>query len=452
MTSIESITLDRLSASGSAYGERTAEIARRARAAVRRPRYGMAHGSGAAMPSTVWALLGDGVPPVRGGCEDRHVTAREVMKAIRPFIDRGEVPGAVVGVWRDGEVSLDAAGVVALDGDAPMRVDTVMRVASNTKPMAAALTLVLAEEGVLALDDPVQRFVPELAGQRVLRRLDAPLDDTVPAERPPTVEDLLTMRLGFGFVFEGDCQALDVAAGARLGIGPPDPSVPLSPDEWIARFAELPLLEQPGTVWRYDLAYGLLGVVLARAGGRPLEELLRERLFDPLGMTETAFVAPQGRLPPSYAVGESGLVLFDDASESRWATAPSFPDARGGLVSTAADLLRFASALLDGGNGVVTAEAVTAMTTDHLTPEQRRSPSALAFLDGSGWGYGVQVLTAENDSSVRMPRYGWGGGLGTLWYSWPDQSTAAVLLTQVLPPSSELIKAFTSGVETVLTP
>ena len=380
------------------------------------------------------------------------MTARQVMEAIRPYVDRGDVPGAVVGVCRDGEVSLDAGGATALDGGTPLSVDTLMRVSSNTKPMAAALTLVLAEDGVLALDDPVERFVPELAGHRVLRRLDASLEDTVPAERPATVEDLLTMRLGFGFVFEGDCPVLGLAAEAQLGIGPPDPSVPLTPDTWIARFAELPLLEQPGTVWRYDLAYGVLGVVLARAGGRPLEELLRERVLDPLGMAETDFVAPPGRLPPCYAIGESGLVMFDDASNSRWATAPSFPDARGGLVSTAADLLRFASALLNGGNGVVTADAVTAMTTDHLTPQQRRSPSALAFLGGSGWGYGVQVLTAENDASVRMPRYGWGGGLGTLWYSWPDQRTAAVLLTQVLPPSRELISAFTSGVETVLGP
>lgn len=209
-------------------------------------------------------------------------------------------------------------------------------------------------------------------------------------------------------------------------------------------------MEQPGTVWRYDLAYGVLGVTLARAGGRPLAELLRERVLDPLGMAETAFAAPPGRLPPCYAIDESGLVLFDDARDSRWATAPAFPDARGGLVSTADDLLCFAAGFLDGANGVLTTDAVTAMTTDHLTPEQRRSPSALAFLGGCGWGYGVQVATPENDSSVSMSRYGWGGGLGTLWYSWPDQRTAAVLLTQVLPPSRELITAFTSGVETVL--
>jgi CubicO group peptidase (beta-lactamase class C family) len=378
--------------------------------------------------------------------------ASQVMNTIRPYVDRGELPGAVVGVWRDGEVSLDAFGAAALGGHPPLGVDTLMRISSNTKPMVAALTQALAEDGVLALDDPVEWFAPELAGRRVLRRLDAPLDDTVPAERLATVEDLLTMRLGFGFVFEGECAAPSMAAESHLGIGPPDPSVPITPEAWIAQFAELPLLEQPGTVWRYDLAYGVLGVVLARAAGRPLEVLLRERLLAPLGMADTAFVAPPGRLPPCYAVDESGLVLFDEASDSRWATAPSFPDARGGLVSTAADLLRFASALMDGGNGVVTPDAVEAMTTDHLTLEQRRSPSALAFLDGSGWGYGVQVLSPDSDASVRLPRYGGGGGLGTLWYSWPDQRTAAILLTQVLPPSRELVASFTSGVEVVLAP
>ncbi|MDP9461563.1 MAG: beta-lactamase family protein [Actinomycetota bacterium] len=374
--------------------------------------------------------------------------AELLMDAIRPYVDGGEVPGAVVGVLRDGTMSLAAAGTTTPGGGEAMTVDTPVRISSNTKPMAAALALALAEEGALALHDPVDRFVPELAGRRVLRRLDSPLEDTVPAERPVTVEDLLTMRLGFGFVFEADCPALGAAAAAGLGIGPPDPSVPLPPDEWIARLAGLPLLEQPGTVWRYDLAYAVLGVVLARAGGLPLDALLRTRLLDPLGMTDTAFVAPPGRLPPCYAVGDGGLVEFDGAADSRWSTEPSFPDARGGLVSTAGDLLRFAGALLDGG-GVLTADAVAAMTTDQLTSEQRRGPSAQTFLGGSGWGYGVQVITPEHDASVRLPRYGWGGGLGTLWHSWPQQGTAAVLLTQVLPPSGELIAAFLDGAESV---
>ena len=373
-----------------------------------------------------------------------------LLDAIRPHVGAGGVPGAVVGVRHDGQVSVEAAGTTAPGGGTPLTGDARVRISSNTKPMAAALALSLADDGVLALADPVERFVPELADRRVLRRLDGPQEDTVPAERPVTVEDLLTMRLGFGFVFEADCPTVGAAARAGLGIGPPDPSVPLGPEEWIARFAELPLLEQPGSAWRYDLAYAVLGVVLARAGGRPLDELLRTRLFEPLGMTDTAFLAPPDRLPPCFAAGEDGLTVFDAAAgNSRWSAPPAFPDARNGLVSTAGDLLRFAGALLDGGKDVLSPASVAAMTTDQLTPEQRRGPSAQAFLTGSGWGYGVQVVPADDHGAPA--RYGWGGGLGTLWYSWPDHGCAAVLLTQVLPPSPGLVEAFITGAGNALT-
>lgn len=375
------------------------------------------------------------------------MTFELLLDAVRPFIDAGKVPGAVVGYLRDDQLSVGAVGWTDLDRGSPLAADAVMRISSNTKPMVAVLALSLVEEGVLALADPVERFVPELADRRVLRRLDGPFQDTVPAERPVTVEDLLTMRLGFGFVFEAACPTVGLAAQAGLGIGPPDPSVPLSPDAWIERFKKLPLLEQPGTVWRYDLAYAVLGVVLARAGGRPLGQLLRNRVFDPLGMTDTAFAAPSGRLLPSFAEGDTGLVVFDPAVDSRWSVPPSFPDARGGLVSTAGDLLRFARALLDGGKGIISPATVSAMTTDRLTPEQRHGASAQMFLQGSGWGYGVQIVPAGDGSAAR---YGWGGGLGTLWYSWPDHGAAAVLLTQVLPLSQELISAFISRAEQVL--
>jgi CubicO group peptidase (beta-lactamase class C family) len=372
------------------------------------------------------------------------------MDQVGAFVDRGEIPGAVVGLWCDGEISLHAKGVTVVGGDGPITTDTLVRVSSNTKPVTAALAMSLIEGGLLGLDDPVERFVPELASRRVLRHLGAGLGETVPAERSITVEDLLTMRCGFGFVFEGDCPAVRAAADAGLGIGPPDPSIPLSPDVWIERFAELPLLEQPGAVWRYDLAFAVLGVVLARAAGQSLEKLFADRVLHPLGMSDTAFVAPPGRLPPCYVMSESGLVEFDSAEGSRWASEPAFPDARNGLVSTAADLLRFAACLLEGGGGVLSEESVAAMTTDHLTAAQRQGPSAGVFLDGAGWGYGLQVRDAGTSGSATRRRYGWGGGLGTLWYSWPEQRTAAVLLTQVLPPSSELNKAFTSAVEATL--
>jgi len=372
------------------------------------------------------------------------------MDQVGAFVDRGEIPGAVVGLWCDGEMFLLAQGVTVVGGDEPITTDTLVRISSNTKPFTAALAMSLIEEGVLGLHDPVEQFVPELAARRVLRHLGADLEDTVPAERFITVEDLLTMRLGFGFVYEGDCPAVRSAADAGLGIGPPDPSIALSPDAWIARFAELPLLEQPGTVWRYDLAFAVLGVVLARAAGQPLEKLFADRVLNPLGMTDTSFVAEPGRLPPCYVMSDSGLVEFDSAEGSRWGSTPAFPDARNGLVSTAADLLRFAACLLEGGGGVLSEKSVTAMTSDHLTAAQRRGPSAAVFLDGAGWGYGLQVVNPENSASAVRRRYGCGGGLGTLWYSWPEQRTAAVLLTQVLPPSSELIAVFISAVEATL--
>lgn len=406
------------------------------------------------------------------------MTAEVLLRTVRPHIDAGRVPGAVVGVVHDGATTLSAAGTTTPAGTTPLTVDTPVRISSMTKPIVAFLALALVEDGLLALDDPITRLVPELAGQRVLRRLTDPVpaatalgatapdatapdgphrDDpaprtTVPAERLATVEDLLTMRSGFGAVPEGPCPTYDRAGDAGLGTGPPDPSVPLSPDRWVRAFATLPLLDQPGTTWRYDLSYGLLGVLLARAAGAPLDEVLRTRVLAPLGMHATGFVAPPGALPPCFVRDGDVLTVFDGSHDSRWSRQPSFPDARGGLVSTAADLLRFAAALLRGGDGVVSRTAVAAMTTDHLGDEQRRAPSAAPFLDGSGWGYGVQVSEPGDGSGVRAPRYGWAGGLGTLWYSWPDQDAAAVLLTQVMPPSAEVFTPFVAAAETLLVP
>jgi CubicO group peptidase (beta-lactamase class C family) len=378
------------------------------------------------------------------------VLAADLLDPIRAHVDAGELPGAIVGLLRDGEVSFDAAGLRATGTSDELTTDAQVRISSNTKPLVAALTMALVDDGLLALDDPVERFVPELADRRVLRRLDGDPSDTVAATRSLAIGDLLRMQLGFGFVFEQSCPAVEAAERAGLGFGPPDPSLPLTPDQWIARFAELPLLEQPGTTWRYELSYAVLGVLLARAAGRPLDELMRDRLLRPLGMHDTGFVAAAGRLPVCYARSGSQLVVFDDAAESRWTRRPAFPDARGGMVSSAADLLRFAAALLDDGAGVILPASVRAMTSDQLTAEQRRAPSARSFLDGSGWGYGVEVIAEDQIRDGRPMRYGWGGGLGTLWYTWPEHRTAAVLLTQVLPPSGPIFDAFIAHAEALL--
>jgi CubicO group peptidase (beta-lactamase class C family) len=371
-----------------------------------------------------------------------RVRTERLIGAIGPFVQAGVVPGAVVGVRDGGDAAVDAIGVTAPASEDPLLAGAQMRISSNTKPMLAALTLLLAQDGVLSLEDPVERHLPELADRRVLRRIDGPLHDTGPAARSVTVEDLLTMRLGFGWVFESECPTVERAIELGLGFGPPDPPAPPPPDDWIERFATLPLLEQPGTVWRYELAFAVLGVLIARAAARPLDVILAERLFEPLGMTGTAFVADPTRLVPAFTRGEHGLIPFDGVAGSRWASRPRFPDGRGGLVSTAGDLLRFAGMLLDRGGGLLSSSSVDAMTTDQLTLQQRAGPSAATFLDSGGWGYGVGV------SDTRAGRrYGWGGGLGTLWYSWPEHDLAVVLITQVLPPSAEMFDAFSDAIE-----
>lgn len=387
---------------------------------------------------------------------DAAIDSVRLREVVAEHVDAGLVPGAVVAVSRGGRVWLDAVGRAAVDGP-PMATDAVVRISSMTKPLTAVLTLLLAQDGVLDLHDPVERWLPELVGRRVLRRLDGPVTATEPAEHRTTVEDLLTMRMGFGFAFEVEsCPVADLAAAAGLGMGPPLPSaVPHSPDEWLARFAELPLMEQPGRHWRYELAFAVLGVVLARAAGAPLAQVLAERLLLPLGMADTGFAVPEharSRLVPCYtADGAGGLALLDGVDDSDWLAAPSFPHAGGGLVSTAPDYLRFARFVLAGGvhegARLLSGGAVAAMTTDQLTPAQRSGSSAGAFLDGGGWGYGVQVLSTGTGPSSRTSRFGWGGGLGTTWFAHPGHDTTAVLLTQCLPPPGPLVTAFWAALQ-----
>ncbi|HEX5402213.1 MAG TPA: serine hydrolase domain-containing protein [Pseudonocardiaceae bacterium] len=357
------------------------------------------------------------------------------------LLERGGLPGFVALLGRGDDVHVDAVGTTAVGGTEPMRRDTIFRITSMTKPIAAVATLSLVEEGLLDLDEPLDRLVPELADRRVLRRLDGPVTDTEPALRSLTTRDLLTLRMGFGFLV-GDAQRHPILAAAEehgVYMGPPRPADTVHPDEWLRRFARLPLMDQPGQRWRYDLAFSVLGVVIARAAGQPLPAVLLDRVLEPLGMRDTGFSVPPTdlhRLPPAYtAAGE----VFDGAPDSQWAAPPAFPDAAGGLVSTVDDVLSFARTLLAGGGPVLSAESVTAMTTNWLTSEQRAASDAVpVFLGDAGWGLGI---------GVEPDRYGWAGGLGTIWYAYPADGLVAILLTQCVPPPGELFDQFLRTVE-----
>jgi CubicO group peptidase (beta-lactamase class C family) len=362
--------------------------------------------------------------------------------AIAARVGRGEFPGVVALVARDDDVTVHTVGVTRFGGDVPMRRDTPFRITSMTKPVMAAAALMLAEDDRLDLEEPVAKLLPELAGQRVLRRPDGPLDDTVEAARPVTVEDLLTFTLGFGFILDGD--TIDppwpiVEAWRELGLAlaEPEPRTPHGPDEWVRRFGSLPLIHQPGDRWMYNAGTIILGALLARADDRPLAEILFDRVFAPLGMTQTGFWLPPDRaaaLPGQYMTDPATGVLSERTSTGPevWSRPPAFPSGSGGLVSTADDFLAFARMLLEGGvhggTRLLPAQAVASMTGNHLTPAQIESGGFI--LGGSGWGYGLAVTVADDEVSA-AGRYGWAGGYGTAWFNDPRERLVSIVLSQV---------------------
>jgi CubicO group peptidase (beta-lactamase class C family) len=305
-----------------------------------------------------------------------------------------ELPGLVMLVARGDEVHVDAIGTTAFEGGEPMLRDTPFRIASMTKPVLATATMLLVEDGTLNLDAPVDRWLPELANPRVLRRIDGPLDDTVPAQRPVTLDDLLTQRLGSGILFEPTYNPpypiVEAAKSLQLVLSEPDPRTPHSPDAWIKLFGSLPLMCQPSERWLYNVGTLVLGVLVARAAAQPLPDLLQARIFDPLGMRTTGFWLPAeitGRLPTYYFGGAPQSV----STPEEWSRPPAFPSGSGGLLSTVDDFLAFARMLLNRGAPLLSERSVDLMTHNQLTPEQ--IAAAGPVLSGRGWGFGVGVVT-----------------------------------------------------------
>jgi CubicO group peptidase (beta-lactamase class C family) len=369
-----------------------------------------------------------------------HIASLHQAMAAR--VERGEFPGIVTLVARDDHVSVDSIGTTAFGGDVPIRRDTVFRIASLTKPVLAAATMLLVEDDVIDLEEPIHRLLPELAGQRVLARIDSPLDDTVPARRPATVEDLLTFRAGFGAILEPvynpPIPIVQAAEQLRLALGEPDPRTPHDPDEWMRLFGTLPLMYQPGERWQYNVGSLLLGVLLARAARQPLGDVLRERLFEPLGMAQTGFWLPAARaeqLPAYYMTdAETGQLAERPVSPPEvWSSPPVFPSGAGGLVSTVDDFHAFARMLLDrgvhGGTRVLSEKSVELMTTNRLTPEQITSGGKL--LEGRGWGFGMAVTVTPEAPATTAGQYGWSGGYGTTWFNDPHERLIAIAFTQV---------------------
>ncbi|ODR09101.1 hypothetical protein BHQ15_07390 [Mycolicibacillus koreensis] len=363
--------------------------------------------------------------------------------------DAGLLSGAVTVVWQHGSVlQVNEIGHRDVAAGLPMTLDTVFRIASMTKPVTVAAAMRLVDAGRLALDDPITRWIPEFTRMSVLADPTGPLEQVLPAHRPLTVEDLMTHRAGlaYGFTVTGPI----AAAYRRLPFGQ-------GPDAWIAALAELPLVHQPGERMTYGHGIDVLGVLLARVEGKPVADVLAEQILDPVGMSDTGFhldPARRARAATMYGL-DAEQRLRDDVMGPPPITAPTFVNAGGGLWSTAEDYLRFARMLLaDGvidGRRVLSEQAVTAMRTDRLTPEQKRHPFLGApFWEGRGFGLNLSVVT---DPARSRPLYGpggigtfsWPGAYGTWWQADPSADLIVLYLVQNQPTLSATAAAAVAG-------
>jgi len=354
------------------------------------------------------------------------------------YVGAEKVPGLVALVASGEAVHVEALGSLSIDGPA-VRRDSLFRIASTTKPITGAVTMALVDEGLLVLDEPVARWLPELATPRVLTRMDAPLDDTVAAQREITVRDLLTFTFGFGMHVEMFMAAtpwpiMVAATEAQLAtIGPPDPKTAPDADEWLKRLGSLPLMAQPGERWLYNTGAQVLGVLCRRAAGAAsYADVLRSRIFTRLGMRDTSFVAPEAaRLATAYSNTPDGLTVWDPP-DGNWSRQPAFEDGAAGLVSTVDDLLAFARMFLRGGDPVLTPGAATEMSQDQLTSGQRAGQEM--FLGERSWGLCQSVVV----SGERAGAFGWDGGLGSSFLVDPVRDLIVIVLTQRLWDTAQL--------------
>jgi CubicO group peptidase (beta-lactamase class C family) len=363
-----------------------------------------------------------------------------MQRVMEKHVADGSIPGAVWAIHRRGETVAGAAGHFRLNGEGPtMARDTIFRVASITKPVTAAAAMLLVEDGVLRIDDPVDPFLPELANRKVLKSLEAPVDDTVPASRPITLRDLLTLRLGLGAIMVWPPKLPVQHAIAEAGFAPgPVMFHAGDQDEFMRRIGSLPLVHQPGEGWLYHTGLDIAGVLVSRASGKSFGDFLKARIFDPLGMKDTAFYVPQDkqdRLPTCYTrdPATGAFSEFDPSGGAGFRSPPPFEAGGGGLVSTVDDYLAFQRMMLGKGTAdgqrLLSRNTVEFMTTD-LISDAQKAANPFFFPDGGGWGLGMSVATKKVDVYINPGRFGWDGGFGTSAYADPKEEFAGVLMTQ----------------------
>jgi CubicO group peptidase (beta-lactamase class C family) len=376
-----------------------------------------------------------------------------MRRVLSGHVERGEQSGVIALVSQGDDVSIETFGTMSFGDAAPMRRDSIVRIASLTKPVVAAAAMILVEDCSIRLDDPIDAWIPELANRRVLRSLSSEIDDTVPAIRSITVRDLLTSRMGFGSVMAmPDTYPIQRHIRDRRigGDGPKRPTeLPLA-DAWVDNLGSLPLIAQPGERWMYNVSSDVLGILVARVSGVSLGRFMRERLFEPLGMNDTSFRIPDDklhRLPACYGSGrKNGAIdVWDGVADSAWRVDTAFEFGSGGLLSTVDDYFAFCRMLLNKGSyrgrAVLSSASVELMTSDQNTPEQRTG-AEIFFGTHSSWGFGMAVNIARTEIFHHPGRFGWDGGFGTSAYSDPANDVIGILFSQRLVDSPEYGKLY----------
>ena len=368
----------------------------------------------------------------------------EALAAIGPglqaSVDAGDLSGFVTLVWRKGEVvQVNTLGKRNIATGAPMQRDTLFRIASMTKPVTSVAALMLMEEGKLRLDDPVSKWLPEFADMRVLKDATGPVEDTVPAAREITVDDLMTHRSGlaYGFTSVGPiAYAHQAALGDVLNSN-------LGPDPWLKALGGLPLSYQPGDRFHYSHATDVLGFLVGRVEGKPFRDVLMERILGPLGMSDTDFYVPpakRDRAAVVYRAEAEGLQPVDFAEHD---TPPAFCGGGGGLISTVDDYLKFARALLNDGEAdgvrLLKPETMALMRANRLTDAQRQIPfMGIPFWMGQGFGLGLSVITDPEKQAWmgagNEGAFGWPGAFGTWWQADPKSGMILIYMIQNAMP------------------
>ncbi len=364
----------------------------------------------------------------------------ERLERIRPFIERnineGKFAGVATLIARQGRVAyFDCVGMMDKEAGKPMQADTLFRIYSMTKPITSFALLMLYEQGLVRLSDPVSRFIPAFKDLKVFSRplpAGMVLDNL---QREITVHDLFTHTSGLSYGFNED-SPVD-AMYRKIELLRPDRK---SVKEFIDDLVTLPLVNQPGTVWRYSVATDVIGYLVELISGMPLGQFFEERIFRPLGMVDTSFAVPPekiNRFSTVYGLHPAGgIVPIETPDKSAFTMADRAQSGGGGLVSTVSDYLRFAQMLLNGGElddtRLMSRKTIELMTMNHLPAHML--PFGVGNV-GYGFGLGVSVVMdlAQYGNIGSVGAYEWGGAANTLFWVDAKEKLIGILMTQFMP-------------------